>query len=255
MTGLTAEEKFQFDLEGYLVLREVLSREEVSELVTLTDKAWPGEHDETGLRRTSNVSQWGPRFRDLIDHPKLIPYLVELMGPKFRIDHDYSMFMLRGTSRSNLHGGPSPQYPVGDDHWYRFVEGTIRNGLTVFTYCLSDAGPGDGGFACVPGSHKSNVISGMPDEVANFERPAHYVTQPVVKAGDVIIFTEALVHGTTPWNADHERRALLYKYSPGHSSWSSEYYDPADYPGVTEQQTRIMLPPMVGSRPDSVQTG
>jgi ectoine hydroxylase-related dioxygenase (phytanoyl-CoA dioxygenase family) len=253
MTAMTDAEKFQFDLEGYLVVREVLSGEEVTELVTLALEAWPGEHDETGLRRESDVSQWGPRFRDLIDHPKLIPYLVELMGPKFRVDHDYSMFMRRGTYRSSLHGGPSPHYQVGGDHWYRYVEGTIRNGLTVFTYCLSDAGPGDGGFACVPGSHKSNLLSGMPDDVARFKSPAHYVTQPVVKAGDVIIFTEALVHGTTAWNADHERRALLYKYSPGHSSWSSEYYDPANYPGVTEQQTRIMLPPMVGSRPDSVQ--
>ncbi len=253
MTGLSAEERFQFDLEGYLVVREVLSGKEVAELVALSDEAWPGEHDETGLRREANVSQWGSRFRDLIDHPKLIPYLVELMGAKFRIDHDYSMFMRRGTYRSHLHGGPSPQYPVGGDHWYRYTDGTIRNGLTVFTYCLSDAGPGDGGFACVPGSHKSNLLSAMPDDVENFESPAHYVIQPAVNAGDVIIFTEALVHGTMPWNADHERRALLYKYSPGHSSWSSEYYDVANYPGATEQQARIMLPPAVGQRPDSVQ--
>ena len=253
MAGMTTEERFQFDLQGYLVVRGVLTPGEVAGLNELADKAWPGEHDGTGLRRASHVSRWGPRFRDLIDHPGIVPYLVELMGPKFRIDHDYCMFMRPGTSRSRLHGGPSPQCYEGD-HWYRFYpDGTIRNGLTVFTWNLADCNPGDGGFACVPGSHKTNLRAAMPEEVLTFERPAHYVRQPAVRAGDVLIFTEALVHGTLPWNADHERRALLYKYSPGHSSWSGTYYDPADYPGATEQQIRIMAPPSVGQRPDSVQ--
>jgi len=34
-----------------------------------------------------------------------------------------------------------------------------------------------------------------------------------------LIFSEALVHGSTPWTAPTERRALLYKYAPGHMSW------------------------------------
>ena len=252
MQKMTPEEKFQFDLEGYLVIPGALSPQEVVELNGLADQAWPGEHDETGLRRTSNVAQWGPRFRDLMDHPNIVPYLIELMGPKFRIDHDYSMFMQRGTSRSKLHSGPSPECPDGD-HWYRFYpDGKIRNGLTVFTFNLTDCNAGDGGFVCVPGSHKTNLLSAMPKEASTFERPANYVRQPSVMAGDVIIFTEALVHGTLAWNADHERRALLYKYSPGHSSWSNSYYDPNHYPGATEQQIRIMAPPSVGQRPDSI---
>ena len=254
MSGMSDEEKFEFDLGGYLVIREVLSSVEVAELNALADEAWSGEYDEAGFRSTDNVSRWGPHFRDLIDHPGIIAYLVDLLGPKFRIDHDYCIFTRRGTTRLGLHGGPSPQYDIGGDHWYRYFDGTIRNGLTVFSYCLSDAGPGDGGFTCVPGSHKTNLSEGMPADVATFERAAHYVYQPTVRAGDVIVFTEALIHGTMVWNADHERRSLLYKYSPGHSSWSGTYYDPVDYPGATDQQIRIMAPPSVGNRPDSVQT-
>ena len=155
----------------------------MAELNELADEAWPGEHDESGLRQTSNVSLWGPHFSDLMDHPDILPYLVELMGPKFRIDHDYCMFMRRGTSRSRLHGGPSPQSYEGD-HWYRFnQDGTIRNGLTVFTYNLTDCNPGEGGFACVPGSHKTNLLLSMPEDVKAFERSSHYVRQPPVKAG------------------------------------------------------------------------
>lgn len=68
-----------------------------------------------------------------------------------------------------------------------------------------------------------------------------------------LIFTEALIHGTLPWKAAHERRALLFKYSPGHSAWSQRYYSPDDYVGLTDQQRRILAPPSVGSRPDVVQ--
>jgi ectoine hydroxylase-related dioxygenase (phytanoyl-CoA dioxygenase family) len=77
------------------------------------------------------------------------------------------------------------------------------------------------------------------------------VVQPAIEAGDVVIFTEALVHGTAPWTADHERLVLLYKYSPGNSAWMGEYYDLDQYTGLTEQQRRILAPPSVGGRPPS----
>ena len=141
---------------------------------------------------------------------------------------------------------------VPGDHWYKYHDGMMRNGLTVFTYCLSHAGPGDGGFGCIPGSHKSNFTVDIPDEVRTYQRDAHYVRQAEVEAGDLVIFTEALVHGTMEWTAEHERRSLLYKFSPGHSSWSSTYYDAADYPDATEQQKRMLAPPSIGGRPDTV---
>lgn len=250
---MTPEEKFMFDLEGYLVVKGVLTADEVARLNALADSTWPGEYDEKNLRRTSRVSLWGAESQALIDHPTMLPYLAELLGPKFRIDHDYSIFMQKGGRAGRLHGGPTMQGGVPGDHWYRYHDGQMRNGLTVFTYCLTDAPAGAGGFCCVPGSHKSNFIAHIPDSVRQFERPAHYVRQPPVEAGDVVIFTEALIHGTMPWTADHERRALLYKYSPGHSSWSQGYYDPDQYPDVTERQRRIMAPPSVGGRPDSIE--
>ena len=250
---MTPEEKFMFDLEGYLVVKNALSRDEVDILNALADEAWPGDYDENGMRRTSRVSMWGPATLELVDHPKVLPYMVELLGPKVRIDHDYCIFMQQGGKRGRLHGGPTMQGGVPGDHWYKYHDGAMRNGLTVFTYCLSDAGPGDGGFGCIPGSHKSNFIASIPNEVRTYERQAHYVRQVEAKAGDVIIFTEALIHGTMEWTAKHERRALLYKYSPGHSSWSDNYYNAGEYANATEQQQRMMAPPSIGKRPDTVE--
>lgn len=253
--SLTPEEIFMFDLDGYLVVKNVLSQNEVDELNRLSDEAFPGEYDEKNFRRTSWVSKWGPKFQALIDHPKLIPYLNGLLGPQFRIDHDYCIFMRKGGQAGRLHGGPRMQLSRGGpgDHWYDYHDGIIRNGLTVFTYCLTPAGPGDGGFCCIPGTHKTNCLKNLPDDVKMFERDAHYVRQPEAEAGDVIIFTEALVHGTMTWAADHERRALLFKYSPGHSSWSGDYYDPDEYTDVSDQLRRIMTPPSIGGRENSVE--
>jgi ectoine hydroxylase-related dioxygenase (phytanoyl-CoA dioxygenase family) len=61
-----------------------------------------------------------------------------------------------------------------------------------------------------------------------FERPAPYVIQPAVEAGDALFFTEALIHGTLPWRGTQERRALLYKFSPGYSAWSQKYPVPEE---------------------------
>ena len=60
--------------------------------------------------------------------------------------------------------------------------------------------PGAGGFVCVPGSHKSNFLQHMPRDVARFERDVDWVVQPSMAAGDVLIFTEALIHGTATWD-------------------------------------------------------
>ena len=77
------------------------------------------------------------------------------------------------------------------------------------------AGPGAGGFTCVPGSHKSNFLKHMPADVARFEAATPIgVVQPPMEAGDVLIFTEALIHGTAEWKANHERRHAALQIQP-----------------------------------------
>ena len=243
---MTGEEKFVVDLEGYLIIKNVLTKDEVVEMNAFIDK---GE-----LQGPPSI--WGEPFKRLIDHPKILPYLIDLLGPNVRLDHDYPIFMKTGDRLGRLHGGEDGGGPGGPegDHWYKYRDGVMRNGLCVMTYNLADAPEGAGGFACIPGSHKSNFLREIPSDVRNFERPTHYVVQPPLEAGDVLFFTEALVHGTMPWNADHQRRALLYKYSPGHSAWSGNYYDISKYGELTEQQQRMLLPPSIGGRPRVVNT-
>lgn len=250
---MTTEEKFQFDLQGYLVVRNVLSNEEVAELNEVSDQSKPEDYEtyeENGLRIARRISQWSPACQNLFDHPNVAPYLLELLGPKVRADHDYCIFMSKGAKKGGLHGGGVRS----STHWYKYRDGVMRNGLTTFVYALTPVRKGDGGFCCVPGSHKSNFLTHIPQEVSRFERNAHYVVQPEVEAGDLIIFTEATVHGTLPWTSDQERRSFLYKYNPGHAAWWNDYYDLDDYPNLTEQQKRMLAPASV-RKPDTFSNG
>lgn len=250
--ALTSEQKFLFDLEGYLVLPGVLSAAECDSLSALADQAWPRQPEDGPFRRTEAVSLWGKPFLDLMDHPKLLPVLVELIGSRLRIDHDYCIFMEKGASAMDIHGGPRR---IETDHWYYYSDGIMRNGLTVATFALTDSREGDGGFVCVPGSHKTNFMQHLPKAVRTHEELPHYVRNPPLSRGDVLIFTEALMHGTRPWQADHERRALLYKYSPPHSTWRIKPYALDDYPDATAQQRRLMAPPSVENHQKVIQDG
>lgn len=249
MRHMTDEERFSFDLEGYLILKQVLTAAEVAALSSIAREKCTAATDSQPYNRVFGVSRWGRAFQALIDHPKIIPYLDQLLGPKFRLDHDYCIRMTKGGRDQDLHGGATGQNP---DHWYAYRDGVIRCGLTAVTFVLTPARTGDGGFCCIPGSHKSNFVASLPRDVREYRRLPHYVVQPSVEAGDAIVFTESLIHGTIPWTAEQERLVLLFKYSPGHSAWMTNFYDPKDYPNLTAQQRRILAPPSVGERPDSV---
>ena len=106
---MTLEEKFIFDLEGYFVIENVLTVDEVAELIQIIDKNNKQADSDAG-----RPSSWGDSFKRMIDHPRIFPYLVELLGPYVRLDHDYAIFMDQSDSRGGLHGGPD----VVGDHWY-----------------------------------------------------------------------------------------------------------------------------------------
>ncbi len=220
---MTPEEKFLFDLHGYLVIKNVLTPTEVAEMNAIADEKFPRPKEATGTR-SGRVSRWGPPFQALIDHPKVLPYLVALIDAKFRLDHDYCIFMHEGDKGGNLHGGEGHE----GDHWYKYRDGVMRNGLCVVTYFLTPAAEGDGGFALHPGHPQEQLPPGHPARRARFERPAPYVVQPPVEAGDALIFTEALVHGTMTWRARHERARCSTSSAPV-TRPGPKYPDPGEY--------------------------
>jgi len=240
MGGLTAAERFAFDVAGYLVRRGALRGREVKALNAAVDElALPPPGRDVPSQRFGGHLHRSPAFVALLDHPAVFDVLVELCGPVLRLDHAYGIVMAPGTGGLGLHGGGTPFDPA---QFYVVNGGRISCGLVAVQWSLVDHPAGAGGFRCVPGSHKASFP--LADPV-----PPELVVDVPLAAGDVVIFTEALTHGTAPWRAPHERRTLLYKYSPGNSSWGKdEVLPPALAPMLSERQRLLFEPPYVAYR-------
>jgi ectoine hydroxylase-related dioxygenase (phytanoyl-CoA dioxygenase family) len=150
--------------------------------------------------------------------------------------------MAPGTSGLGLHG---PAQPFDASQYYVHRMGAMRNGLVTLTWSLCDGGPGEGGFGCIPGSHRASEPLPHGAESLLVEVP-----QP---AGSLLVFTEALMHCTIPWRASQTRWAVLYKYSPGATAWDPS---PAAGPDIvatmSPRQRRFFQPPSVGGRAPTI---
>ena len=248
---MNEEEKYLFDLRGYLSIENALSECQIRNLNNIWDKHIQDQcamHETT--HRFGQLLGWGQAYVDLIDNPSITPYLEVIIGKQFRLDHIYADLIRAGTSPigAKLHGGGTPFDPC---QFYQFHNGKMFNGLTVVAYNLADVGPEDGGFGCVPGSHKSNVD--FPAEWKDMAEVMHPCISKVFgPAGTAVIFTEALTHGALPWTGDGERRTIFFKYSPNSISWSPTYFDENNFKGLTENQRSILEPP--NARPPNRKT-
>lgn len=238
---MTDHERYLFDLQGYLAVPNMLNAEQLAALNAILDERLEQAVAPTArTHRFFPLLDWGGPYLDLIDNEPVLPYLEAMLGPGFRLDHEYADIIRvgKGPIGATLHGGGSP---FGAPYYYRYSEGRMYNGLCVVAYNLKDVNPGDGGFAAVPGSHKSNIA--FPDDWRELDN-THSIVQPVTgPAGTAIFFTEALTHGTLPWNGADERRTVFFKYSPHALSWAAYFYDADDYPNLTERQRALLEPP------------
>jgi len=271
---MTTREKFMFDLNGFIVLRGLVSTEEVAQMnraitehigdVKIRESA-PLKNTIKGSALSADGSRmdlggmlgWpgeqGDMFRRLLCHRNITPYLHELVGEGYRLDHQPMVLVQeQGSEGFSLHGGPLsghdgvPEGKFNPELQYVCRHGMFWNSLLAMSVQLVDAKKGDGGFCALRGSHKLNFP--QFDELVNGDAPefAEHIYQPEVKAGDVIIFSEATVHGSLPWKAAHQRRLALYRFSPANFAYGRAYlnqWGPGVLEKCTPQQAAVLGPP------------
>ena len=238
---MNEQERFLFDLQGYLAVPNALSAEELARLnVAVDEEIEQNTGKDMRTHRFGGLLARGTTFHFLIDNPRIAPYVEELLGENYRLDHDYADVIRtgKGPIGTTLHGGATPFDP---SQYFHYHNGRMYNGLIVVAYNLKDVHPGDGGFGCVPGSHKSNYP--YPKEWCDLEEEHPWVARVTGPAGTAIIFTEALTHGTLPWTGKDERRTVFMKYSPFPLSWAASYYDADQYEGLSDRQRAILEAP------------
>jgi len=245
-------QEYLFDLQGYLVIPNVLSAAEVAELNRLIDAQRlpsPQERirfgDAAGKHGPDHgFLNWGEPFCRLLDHEAIMPVLRFRLGDCFRLDRLYGIRMCKGQTMGVMHadyGASAPNSFTRPGERFQFAPNGIYEGFTVAAWNLTDCGPAYGGLWCIPGSHKSNFK--LPSRIHEAPEKAPCVVTPEIPAGSVVLFTEAVMHGTAPWRAEYERRTLLYKYCVSHMAWSrARVLAPPDVRLTPRQQALLTEP-------------
>jgi hypothetical protein len=167
------DERYLFDLNGYIIVRGVLSQTEVdqandiiteraADMIERTDPAlrntvrgtaFSGEGP--GRKDLGGVLEWGDDsgiFRSILAHPKLLPYFHTLLGPGYRLDHmPFVIAQGKGSEGFQLHGG-TVDCTLGNYNphlAYTYAHDLMRCALLGCNVMLVDHNVGDGGFCVV----------------------------------------------------------------------------------------------------------
>jgi len=229
-------EKYEFDRQGYIVIKGLLSKAESAQLLQAMNaleehalahiqapprkkSAWGqdyhfnpergyytwGERKEGKTLMVEDFWNADPAFDVLLDHPRTMDYIRTIVQGRIPINNSEIRIRYPGNATGTHMGGPI-------DHKYRyaFTNGKIDCMMVRMVYFVHDVGLDQGPFCVVPSTHKSNFHSpygGNPDEEPGM------IGLPV-ETGDAILFTEHLRHGGLTNRSSQTRKTLHVGYGP-----------------------------------------
>src|SRR5262249_16250460 len=222
-------QQYLFDLQGYLVIPDVLDAAQLAELNRLIDaQGLPSPRESIRFGSAAGKHgpdhgflNWGEPFCRLLDHEAIMPILRFRLGDYFRLDplygarvgdcggldRLYGIRMDKGQTMGAMHadyGASAPNSFTKPGERFHFAPNRIYEGFTVAAWNLTDCGPAHGGFWCIPGSHKSNFK--VPRRIHEAPEKASCVVIPDIPAGGGVLFFQAGGHRAPPPRAAHHGR-------------------------------------------------
>lgn len=209
--GFTPEQRAAFDRDGYLLIENALTPDEVRFYKDVIDAVAAGHPDYTPGKTFapwSGVAHLHPTLAELIDHPRHVGYAYDLYGELLKLHN--SQFFLRppGKSSTKWHNDGARAVP------YSVYAPTIPLQFKV-AYWLTDLPRENMGNLVVhPGSHRSQHFDAytraddMPGQVA-----------VCVPAGTMMFINGNLFHKVQDNDSEVTRYNFFYTYCP---SWVCE---------------------------------
>ena len=260
----SAREEYLFDLRGYSVIRQALDPDHmravnawIDALPPLEPDAWHGNiyvHTYGGVDGTNlqDIIEGGEIFERLIDHPAWIDLVRHYLGPSTQPYIHEALLNMRGA------GGYIGVHSGGhyDDHHQR--SGRSRGqwvcSMLSLLAPLTDVGAGDGATIIVPGSHKSDfphprqkLRGGITQEPGDIIEDA---TEIHLKAGDAVLFNDALCHGSAQRTNPGRRRMFILRYVPSLLGHRFGYVPSAElFARLTPERRAIVQPTVPRQRP------
>jgi ectoine hydroxylase-related dioxygenase (phytanoyl-CoA dioxygenase family) len=227
---MTPAQRQDFDENGFIILENFLTPEELSELLNAVDRVGARARSDRGLAPDSgftvqNALAHDEAFLSLIDHPRMLPLVVDVMGwnIQIRVTHlNYRVPYPEGLRLGELGRGDGDDLKAGYDNvqWHADLmdsfEATSMDGVLPFLevkagYYLTDLTKhNSGALAVVPGSHRRRVQE-LRD--LDFRVDPKEVFEVNVPAGSAILFRTSIWHCVTPNLSDHVRKVLYVGYN------------------------------------------
>lgn len=263
-TPLSNREDYLFDLRGYRVLRGAVNPRQLSSingwldaLPNLSVGQWLGRveahiyssgHNDINYQ---NVIEAGPVFEELIDSPAWIDDVRRYVHPANGLAMYENFINVRGPGGYiGIHsGGHLPTIFTSFRHrTNQWMVGQIN-----VLIALTDIGPGDGGTTLVPGSHKSDLVhpvllEGSTDEHHVYKDDgaagdADGMVEFHLKAGDALLFSDGVCHGSAARVNQGQRRVMIYRYTPNYMLPRFNYEPSPEFLArLTESRRRIVQP-------------
>jgi ectoine hydroxylase len=227
--GLTDEERADFEENGFIILKNALSKQEVTKITDVVDKLYErfGGEAESGRLEMHNCLAQHPLLLQLIENANVLPIVIDLLGPNIKIrssNLDVRPPLRRDSVKNELGrerlGGPGLWHVDGPLYGYPTVGGILPMMEVKVGYYLTDTTHPESGALCVvPGSHRLDYQL-LAD--ASFRVPAEDIFKVQVLAGSAVIFRTGLWHCVSPNFSYRTRKVLYYAYT-------FRWIEPSDY--------------------------
>ncbi len=222
--ALTQAQQRQYDEDGFFLVEDALSADEVDDLLAVVDELYEKYRSERGLGQNEafqmrNIVAAHPAFKALMTHEGLLPLVVDVIGYniQLRTSHmDVRPPMERAAAEQQL-GSKESFFPWHSDGpnfgWPRAGE-TVPYMEMKIGYYLTDLTEHNSGAICVVrGSHATSPwIERDGERIIDPER----IVEVNVRPGTAMVWRTALWHCLTPNLSDRARRCLYFGY---HHRW------------------------------------
>lgn len=212
-----------FTEKGFLILRGVLTKQEIEELDRETDhlvrdhqslgsiregfSPEPGQDpnaDRPVFRKIGGMSDLSEAFARLMRHPRILDVVHAIAGPQIHLFRDVLMMKAPRIGREKPWHQDSVYWP-----WRPM---RLVSAMTA----LDDATPENGCLQVIPGSHRQEVQHYGGELQIDLDQDLRQRTVFVpLKAGDTLVFHSLLLHASQPNHSDKPRRVAILSYRPG----------------------------------------
>jgi ectoine hydroxylase-related dioxygenase (phytanoyl-CoA dioxygenase family) len=214
---LTTEQRQSFDEDGFLVVRDVLNKQAVEQLIEAGDRRAGAFLNKPELLEKEEYNHLDLRpgllkekaFFSLLAHAPTVPLVVQLLSPNIQL-HSLALIYKRPVSSEGtpFRRGWHRDIRIPKDLGHRDLP---RVGIKI-CYCLTDFHKPNSGMTLF--ARKSHLSSeALKIGKGKIDPEDVEVCDLTLNAGDAVLFENRIFHTAAPNRSDRVSRVLIYGYA------------------------------------------